>query len=512
MYAHLHLYVFIQCFVTSSVCCSVISSCGCGMGFPAVLLPQLQGPGSSIPITQDQASWIGKRRYTRCEFRDFFYSTIHLFLYLLFLLTGSVEMLPMFLGNFVVPAAMARAGRRAAHLAVIIVTLISWAIFILATSYEAMLVARILQGAVSGMMMPLRSVLVSECSSPLYRGAFLTTVSLAQIMGIMLVHLIGTLLSYQMTALVSMSFSIIALIMTVCSPETPSWLATRGRHDECRKNFMWLRSQEELQELENMILATKLHESNENHQLKIFAFAKREFYKPILLMSALFSMVSFTIGTLMVVYPIPLLNVLMSSDANTSAWMVALDVQSIMSSIVAVYAVHKIKRRTLLFITGALCVGTQTAIAAYAFAKAKDYLPFDTIWIPGTLVSTQMICLYIGVIPLGPVIAGEVFPLRFRSYSESISLLSLFVTVFGVLKTFPDLCSAVGVHGTLALYCIVIVACMAVVGMLLPETSGRTLQQIEEHFREGGRLLPNEADIKENEPLNRSQSPVKQSA
>ncbi|XP_047990669.1 facilitated trehalose transporter Tret1-like isoform X2 [Leguminivora glycinivorella] len=368
-----------------------------------------------------------------------------------------------------------------------------------------MIVGRILQGAAGGMMMPLRSVLVSEYCSPHHRGAFLTGVSLAQTAGVLLVHFLGSLITYRMTALVSMSFSFIALLVTVYSPETPSWLAVNRQYDKCRENFIWLRSDEEMPELEKMILASKrLDEITKGRNMlkEILDFAKRkECYKPIVLMSAVYSMTNFTNTILIVVYPMLILKALMGTEDYAPAWLLALDVQSIVFSCVSVYVTHKVRRRTLLLSSGSFTTGTQLALAVYIFAKNKDWLPFDSMWIPGALLSAHTMSVYIGVLPLGSVIAGEVFPLQFRSYCESISLFSVYATAFIVLKTFLDLTSGAGVDVAFGVYSGAAALCLAAAAALLPETRGRTLQQIEEHFR-GAPLVDPEVDTKETKPLN----------
>ncbi|XP_063630220.1 facilitated trehalose transporter Tret1-like [Cydia splendana] len=452
---------------------------GCGFGFPGILLPQLELPGSLINVSKNQESWL-----------------------------ASVSSIPMVFGNFLVPVVMSRAGRKVALYAVTLILTLGWFVVIIATSYEMLLLGMMTQGFSFGMFMPLRSVYIGECSSPRYRGGFLTSSVLAQIFGILFVHFTGSLISYQLTALCSISFALISIILTVYSPESPSWLATKGQYERCRENFTWLRGEDEMPELEKMIETVNLLETQESTRSTfremIAVVKKKEFFKPVLLLFALYIMLSCGGAPVMGAYSVTILELLMPK-ANANFWMVALDCQRLLFTGAAIFVVNKIKRRPMLFFIGALCAGSQLLMGAYLFAKNNDYLPFDSLWIPGVLISLQMLSISMGMQPLPAVIAGEVCPLQHRSLAGGIGLTALSVSAFIVLKTFPGLISVVGLEGTLAVYAGVIAACLAVAWVLLPETSGRTLQQIEEHFR-GTTLMNPETD--EEKPLTYAAQPV----
>ncbi|XP_026317292.1 uncharacterized protein LOC113228240 [Hyposmocoma kahamanoa] len=133
-----------QCFVSGAVCINVLGY-SCMVGFPAVLLPQLREPGSLIPLTRDQESWI-----------------------------TSLVGFAMLAGNFITPGIMDQWGRRPMHIIVSIINILGWVINALSTSFPILFFGRTVQGIGFGMFMSLRSALVGEYTSPSNRGSFLT--------------------------------------------------------------------------------------------------------------------------------------------------------------------------------------------------------------------------------------------------------------------------------------------------------------------------------------------------
>ncbi|XP_063358077.1 facilitated trehalose transporter Tret1-like [Cydia amplana] len=336
--------------------------------------------------------------------------------------------------------------------------------------------------------MPLRSIFIGEYTSPRHRGGFLSLINLTKSFGILFVHFVGSATSYKTTAVVSMAFPLASMFMMVYTPESPSWLAKQGKHAECKKAFIWLRGMKEMAELEGLIQASKkldqkvIIKKNRIHQIGTIA-KKKELYKPIILVFAMFFMMNFAGGTLMGAYAVTVLNLLMGPDVNAHIWMVALDVVRLFFSVISIYVTNKTKRRTLTFTTAAMSVGSTLGLAAYVFIKIKGLLPWDSLWVPGALISLQALALGLGTAPLPTVIAGEVFPLQYRGLGASVSIISVSASIFLVLKTFPALVSVMGLHGVYFLHSGTMLMCLVVTWFLLPETSDRTLQQIEEHFR-----------------------------
>lgn len=189
-----------------------------------------------------------------------------------------------------------------------------------------LLIGRMLHGLAYGMFMPLRSVLIGEYTSPENRGAFLTMVSLSQCFGIFFAHLVGSLLSWQKTALICVFFSFTSLLITIYSPESPSYLATKGRYDDCAQVFKWLRGEDGEKELDEMIQAQKSSRSEVRLSYKdvLVIIKKKEFYKPIIIMVHAYALIEFSGGTTMASYSTVIIRLILGPTASAAFWMVIL--------------------------------------------------------------------------------------------------------------------------------------------------------------------------------------------
>lgn len=357
-----------------------------------------------------------------------------------------------------------------------------------------------------GMSASLGPVLIGEYTSPNNRGAFLTSISLSIATGVLFVHTLGSYYTWQVTALVVAFVAFSDLIIVIFSPESPSWLADQGRYDECKKVFRWLRGDTEDEELEKMIEASKIireakTEANvtESFSKKVKSnlayirttVQKKEFYKPIFIMIHIYTLGQWAGANILASYTIDIFTHVIGSDANISLMIITLDIQRIISNTSAVFVIKKIKRRTMLFATVGINLFAFLATAAYSYCRVHNLLPFDHPAIGIALIHIHMFSIATGTVPLPFIIAGELFPLEYRSLAGGLSVLFLSSNLFITVKTVPFLFNNVGIHGAYVLYAGVVGYCLIVTWWLLPETKDRTLQEIEEEFR-GRPLSPEE--------------------
>ena len=84
--------------------------------------------------------------------------------------------------------------------------------------------------------------------------------------------------------------------------------------------------------------------------------------------------------------------------------------------------------------------------------------------------------------PITWVVLSEIFPNRVRGLAMSIATLSLWIASFFLTFTFPILNSELGAYGTFWVYCGISVLGFTFIKWKLPETKGKTLEEIELEF------------------------------
>lgn len=401
---------------------------------------------------------------------------------------------------------MANYGRKTANLVSIAPMLTGWFFVLAAGSVDMLLIARVLQGISMGMSSSLGPVLIGEYASPKNRGAFLTLISLCIASGVLTVHTMGSFMTWQHTALVCAIIVFIDLIIVIYSPETPSWLADQGRYDESKKVFRWLRGDGEEDELQriietSMIVRESKAEINSSESIinKIkrntayfrMTVTKKEFYKPIFIMMHIYTLGQWSGANILAAYTITVFDNVVGPGANVALLVISLGVQRIISNTAAVFVIKKVKRRTMLLGTVSINIFAYLSTAAYTYGKAHNMLPFDHPMLGILLVHIHMFSIATGTVPLPFIIAGELFPLQYRSLAGGISVLFLSGNLFITMKTMPKMFANLGLYGAYCIYAGVVGYCLVIAWMFLPETKDRTLQDIEDEFR-GRPLSPEE--------------------
>ena len=139
---------------------------------------------------------------------------------------------------------------------------------------------------------------------------------------------------------------------------------------------------------------------------------------------------------------------------------------------VALGLVDRGGRRPLLLFGAAGLAVIYTALAVCYHARVQG-LPMLL------LVLAAIACYSMSLAPVTWVVISEIFPNRIRGAAMSIAVAALWLACFILTYSFPALNSKLGAAGTFSLYAVICVLGFISIGLTLPETRNKTLEQIE---------------------------------
>jgi major inositol transporter-like SP family MFS transporter len=79
---------------------------------------------------------------------------------------------------------------------------------------------------------------------------------------------------------------------------------------------------------------------------------------------------------------------------------------------------------------------------------------------------------------------AEIFPSRLRGMGMGIAVFFQWMTNFTISLTFPVLLSAIGLSSTFLIFVVLGIAAILFIQKFLPETKDRTLEELEQDFRQ----------------------------
>ena len=139
---------------------------------------------------------------------------------------------------------------------------------------------------------------------------------------------------------------------------------------------------------------------------------------------------------------------------------------------VALGVVDRGGRRPLMLLGSAGLAAIYTAMGFCYFGGVKG-LPMLL------LVLAAIGCYAMSLAPVAWVVISEIFPNRIRGAAMAVAVSSLWIACFILTYTFPILNKKLGSAGTFWLYAAICVAGFVFIKLKLPETKGKTLEQIE---------------------------------
>ncbi|HCB4375074.1 TPA: sugar porter family MFS transporter, partial [Salmonella enterica] len=370
-------------------------------------------------------------------------------------------------------------GRRRLVMLIAIVFIIGALILAASTNLALLIIGRLIIGLAVGGSMSTVPVYLSEMAPTEYRGSLGSLNQLMITIGILAAYLVNYAFAdiegWRWMLGLAVVPSVILLVGIYFMPESPRWLLENRNEEAARQVMKITYDESEIdKELKEMKEINAISEST-------WTVIKSPWLGRILIVGCIFAIFQQFIGINAVIfYSSSIFAKAGLGEAASILGSVGIGTINVLVTIVAIFVVDKIDRKKLL-------VGGNIGMIASLLIMAI------LIWTIGIASSAWIIivCLSLFIvffgISWGPVLwvmLPELFPMRARGAATGISALVLNIGTLIVSLFFPILSDALSTEWVFLIFAFIGVLAMIFVIKFLPETRGRSLEEIEYELRE----------------------------
>ncbi|MBS1855670.1 MAG: sugar porter family MFS transporter [Acidobacteria bacterium] len=399
------------------------------------------------------------------------------------------------LGSIVSGRVSDRFGRKAGLLLSAALFAVSSVLTGWASTFTLFVTWRILGGVAIGMASGISPMYIAEVSPAQWRGRLVALNQLTIVIGILAAQIVNWMIAERVpdnatAAMIRLSWngqfawrwmftavaapSLVFFLSALTVPESPRWLVTRRRREQARRTLVRIGGEvygdTAIREIEASLA------SAEPDHVRLAELWRGSSRKIVVIGIALAVLQQWSGINVIFNYAEEIyrgagygLNDILFNIVITGAI-------NLVFTLVAMGTVDRFGRRPLMLL-GCAGIGVSHLLLGLAYSAGIQGL---TVLI---LTLTTIGCYSMTLAPVVWVLTSEIFPNRIRGAAVSVAVSALWIACFILTFTFPSLNRSLGSAGAFRLYSAICFAGLVFVWRSVPETRGKTLEEIERELR-----------------------------
>ncbi|KAI3359301.1 hypothetical protein L3Q82_002818 [Scortum barcoo] len=359
---------------------------------------------------------------------------------------------------------------------------------------------RFLTGVAGGMTAASIPVYISEISHKSVRGALGSCPQITAVFGALALYALGLVVPWRWLAVAGEVPALLMVVLLLFMPCSPRRLLSLGRQQQAEQALRWLRGAHYDIHIE---LNAIQHSINTQGKVTWSELATPIYYRPIIISVVMRFLQQMTGITPILVY---LESIFSQSKVSLEPRYDAAIVGAVRLFSVATAAVlmDKAGRKALLYTSSMLMFLSSLTLTMISHTTAcppgptphnitmsLDYISLnasgDTTAGLIPLISTVVFIFgyAMGWGPITWLLMSEVLPLVARGVASGLCVTVSWLTAFMLTHAFTHLVDSYGLYVPYLCFTVVCVLCLLFNAVCIPETRGRSLEEIENYFRTG---------------------------
>lgn len=381
-------------------------------------------------------------------------------------------------------------GRKLTIMTVAVPFFIGWMLIATAYNVAMIFVGRVFCGVCVGIVSLAFPVYLGETIQPEIRGALGLLPTAFGNTGILLAFFVGTYLDWSKLAYFGAALPVPFFLLMILTPETPRWFVAKGRVEDARRALQWLRGKNYNIDREMRDLTRSQAESDRTGGNAFGQLATLKYMPAILISLGLMLFQQLSGINAVIFYAASIFKMSGSSvDENLSS--IIIGIVNFVSTFIATVLIDRLGRKMLLYISSVSMITTLVVLGSYFYLKDTHVDVSSFGWVPLACLVIYVLGFSIGFGPIPWLMLGEILPSKIRGSAASLATAFNWTCTFIVTKTFHNIIEAIKMYGTIWMFAVICVIGLLFVIFFVPETRGKSLEEIEKKLTGGSRKIRN---------------------
>ncbi|XP_030523880.1 sugar transporter ERD6-like 6 isoform X2 [Rhodamnia argentea] len=375
-------------------------------------------------------------------------------------------------------------GRKGSLMIAAVPNILGWLAISFAKDSSFLYMGRLLTGFGVGVISYTVPVYIAEISPQNMRGTLGSVNQLSITMGLLLAYIFGLFLNWRILAIFGALPCIILIPGLFFIPESPRWLAKMGLTEDFEASLQVLRGFDTDISLEVNEIKRSVASTSKRTTIRFAELKRKRYWFPLMVGIGLLVLQQLSGINGVLFYSTTIFESAGISSSNVAS--VGVGVIQVLATGVTTWLLDKAGRRLLLIISSSamtlslLFVAVAFYIESSASEDSKLYSIMGILALVGLVAFVVSFSLGVGAIPW--LIMSEILPLNIKGLAGSVAVLANWITS-GVITMTANLLLDWSTGGTFTIYTVVAACTVVFVTLLVPETKGRTLEEIQSSFR-----------------------------